>query len=491
MPANKNNLLIIFLFIIAVTLPVFFSARGGTISTLENRYLASFPDIFSSGLRLNPGVKAGLENWLNDNVGGRELALSINRLISYKVFHVFPERDVVEGKDGWLYLIPDYDILNYTNASIPTAQHVEWLMNRFSSLTSIFQKRGIKFTIMTWPTKYSLYPENFPNTLVKVNSETAIEEYDRELTGNPNFDYRTPLKILTAGKQSQAVYSKAADRSHWNQFGAFLGYTALMQQARDHLPGLKILTEENFTITPVMKITSLPWGFTTREEDTQYDIKGGFHAVSDLSFFDTFSFSSNDPWRSYNYYKNTDSSLPKAIIVGDSYIWLFLLPDISESFSELVFIHFMDMNALDSIIEIIKPDIVIMAGLGPGVADIFATYTPSSPEFMYADILSINAPSQVKFGNKLNIDITVQNTGTQIWSETNRVRLCIFVNGQDYGYRIQIPAGLEVNPGEVYTFKLINSDVPDISYINMEFQMVQESVSFFGLKKGTLIAIKK
>ena len=195
-------------------------------------------------------------------------------------------------------------------------------------------------------------------------------------------------------------------------------------------------------------------GFLCRGGDLQYVLKVGYHAHSDLNFFTTFNFVTQDPYKSYNYFENPDNSLPKAVIVGDSMIWEFMLPNLSESFSKLIFIHFFDMSNLDPIINIIKPDIVIMAARGPGVAETFATYQYIVKESPYAKIIADSTPSQVESGKLYEIEIAVENTGNETWNEEGKIRLCILVDGQDSGYRITIPSGTEVKPGEtiqIYT----------------------------------------
>lgn len=489
---KKNNLLIILLFLSAITLPFLFSDKaGGGISKAENRYLARFPALFTSGMRPASGVRSGLENWIKDNAGGRDLAITINNLVTYRLFHFYPIPTVVEGKDGWLYLLPDYDIPGYVGTDVPNQAHLNWLRDNYSRMTSDFNKRGIQFTVMVWPFKYDLYPEFFPSTLKKVSHETALQLLDRELSNDPHFDFRTPLKALEAAKQDHQVYYKAYDNSHWNQYGAFLGYTELMSQARAHLPGLKVLTESDFNITTVNRVTTTYWGFHAEEEDLQYELKGGYHARSDKSFFDGFPFNSKDPWRSYNYFINPDSSLPRAIIVGDSMIWEFMLPNMAESFSQLVFIHYNDMGSLDTIASIIKPDIIIMAGRGLGVADQLATYTSTPVDYYYAVITADTTPSEVKQGSQYVFDITMKNTGTETWSEADQIRLAILVDGEDHGYRIPLPEGVEVKPGETHTFKLEGFRPPEKDSVSIAYQMVQEGVQYFGQKKDVDITISK
>jgi alginate O-acetyltransferase complex protein AlgJ len=490
MASHKNHLLIITVFLASIILPLVFSNKvGGKISMSENRYLATFPTILTSNMKLAPDIKKGLENWINDNAGGRNAALSIVNKVSYKIFHLFPEDNVVEGIDDWLYVIHNYELSNFVNTNIPTQKHFQWLKDNFSRITGDLRKKGIEYTVIIWPYKFNIYPEYFPDTLIKVNNLSEIEVLDRNLSNSTKFDFKTAYDVLNAAKEKQLVYYKAYDLGHWNNYGALLGYTELMRQAQQHIPGLKILTEKDFTIKPVILDTNLPWGFHTQEQDLQYTLKNGNHARSDITFFNTFNFVSKDPWKSYNYYENTDSSLPKAVIVGDSFVWMFMLPDLAESFSQLVFIHFLDLDNLNSIINIVKPDIVIMAGLGPAAADLFASYHCGSTLKLDARIVSTNTPSVIIPGTFYDLDITVKNVGTETWNENKSIRLAIFHDGIDY-YRAKLPDGVNVKPGEVYTFKFEDYQAPPGKSTVLQYQMVEETVEYFGEKKPVEIAIK-
>jgi hypothetical protein len=179
------------------------------------------------------------------------------------------------------------------------------------------------------------------------------------------------------------------------------------------------------------------------------------------------------------------------VIVGDSFIWEFLLPNLAESFSQLVFIHYDDMDNLNKIIAEINPDIVIQAGLGSGVAYTFASYTYGPPANFYAQIVSTNTPTEIERDKLYEVNIVVKNTGTESWGENKAIRLCIFVNGKDYGYRVYLPNNVEIKPGEEYTFTIKNFQASNNNSIYVEYQMVQEGFQFFGEKKRVDIAIKK
>lgn len=111
-----------------------------------------------------------------------------------------------------------------------------------------------------------------------------------------------------------------------------------------------------------------------------------------------------------------------------------------------------------------------------------------SDNVLEAKIVSHSAPSIVNHDDSYSIDITVRNTGEVSWSENEQIRLCIWQDGMDYGYRIQIPEGESIDPGCEYTFTLIGFVLPEASSTTLEFQMVKEGVTYFGERKPTVIS---
>lgn len=488
---NIRNIVIVTLFCISIIFPlVFADKQGGKVSLQENRYLAKFPSIRLANGSFDYSSIKKLGNWITDNAGGRDISFQIRDLLEYSSFHNFPLTDIVEGKQKWLYLVPSYGIADCTNSNKPTQSQIEYLQENFTRITSELISQDVQYTVMIWPNKCTIYPEYFPNTLTQVNDEPAIMTLDNELSGKPKFDFATAYDTLISHKAERQDYYKAFDYSHWNQYGAFLGYTALMEQAKRHLPNLKILTEADFNILPTIKKTNFTWGFQTEEEDLIYTLKSGPHASSDLSFFNTFGFSSKDPWKSYNYYKNTDTTLPKAIVIGDSYVWEFLLPNLAESFSELVFLHYSDMDYLDSLLNLIEPNIVMMAGLGPVSSYEFAKYSYGDSQQLNATIINNDTPTEAAKGVPYQIKIEVRNIGTQVWADADRICLSILINGKDEGYRSCLPPNSEIRPRENIIFTLSGVQFYDPSGYFFEYQLVQGEGHYFGEKQRVNITVK-
>lgn len=108
-----------------------------------------------------------------------------------------------------------------------------------------------------------------------------------------------------------------------------------------------------------------------------------------------------------------------------------------------------------------------------------------------AEIVSVTTPSVVKEGELYEIEITVRNIGQEAWKEEDQVRLCIFQDGVDYGFRIKLPENIEVLPGDEYTFIQKDFYILDKNSTFLEYQMVQEGITYFGEKYGVTITIEK
>ena len=229
------------------------------------------------------------------------------------------------------------------------------------------------------------------------------------------------------------------------------------------------------------------WGFDSKEIDLNYEPGFTRTASEDAGFFDRINYTSKDIWKSYRYFSNTDTTLPKAILVGDSYVWQFLLQNMAESFSELVFIHYLDIDQVNSLATIIKPDVIILAGQGYPAIWALSQFPIRN---LSAEIVSHNTPTMINRGESYDVNILVKNTGDQAWSEENQIRLCIFQDGKDYGYRVNLPEGVTIAPGQEYTFVLYNFRAPAGNATYLEYQMLQEGIQYFGEKERVDIVVK-
>jgi hypothetical protein len=159
----------------------------------------------------------------------------------------------------------------------------------------------------------------------------------------------------------------------------------------------------------------------------------------------------------------------------------------AESFSELVFIHYLDLDQLNNLAAVIEPDVVMLTG--QGFPAIWAL-SQVSLQNLYAEIVSHDTPTTIERGESYNVNILVRNTGDRAWSEDDQIRLCIFQDGKDHGYRVHLPEGFSLEPGQEYTFVLYNLQAPAGDATYLEYQMLEEGIQYFGEKERVDIVVQ-
>ena len=117
--------------------------------------------------------------------------------------------------------------------------------------------------------------------------------------------------------------------------------------------------------------------------------------------------------------------------------------------------------------------------------------TEYSDERLGAKIVSNTAPEMVKLSEKYTIKITVKNCGSETWSHDDKIRLCIWQDDFDYGFRVDIPEDVEIATGEQWTFELNDFIMENTTQTKLDFQMVEEGITYFGEREAVVIrAIK-
>jgi alginate O-acetyltransferase complex protein AlgJ len=113
-----NDWLVIVLFFLMLLAPFVTQVIGfSTDSTTENRTLAPFPKINSvREIKFLPKLS---ENYVNDRFGLRKQLVHFNSLVRYRL-GLSSTRDVVIGKDGWLFYTADKLMEQHTGADLFT-----------------------------------------------------------------------------------------------------------------------------------------------------------------------------------------------------------------------------------------------------------------------------------------------------------------------------------------------------------------------------------
>ena len=322
----------------------------------ENRVLASFPRFHTADRKLNVHFFSDFQNWFNDNLGFRDQLVQANSVIQYDLFRNLTKSDTLLGKDNWLYYFTPEILADYQNDNLPTQSQLKTWGNAVQKVDSYLKSRNIPFIYTLDMDKKTIYPENYPSSILKVHSVSRSDMFTDYMTKDTNVDFFTPKNELLAAKSGMQVYYQNVDNAHWNSNGAYIGYQLLMQHIQKYLPSIRIIPKSDFTIVNRRVETKVYNAVSFFETEPDYNLKVKPTASETQHQLDPL----NLIYSNLNYtYENQDKSLPKILIFGDSYFYTFQLPVIAESFSQVVFIHTENIGNYQNYIQLFHPDVVV------------------------------------------------------------------------------------------------------------------------------------
>ena len=368
----KNRVIDVFIiicFILMLALPLYFAdKKGGALQSDENRFLAKAPKSWTP----YEGYTEDIEDWIDDNVGGRQIAKTFYNYLIYGFMNEF-RSDAAVVMNDWYYSL-DEESLTLKNAQhkdVMTNEEMMTFISRMEDINNFFKDQGIAFCAVTFPYKVDIYPDNLNGYITQVRPNSEINLLKTISMNYPQINLSVVNNELRDAKDAgKLVCYRSYDGGHWNQQGCFIGYQTLMAQIQKVMPHdeIKILTEDDFNIA-ILERTNTVLGQNFSEEDVEYTLKNPV-SVRNPEWFSKIGYVANDPWHSNRYYESGDTSKPDILIVGDSYIWMQMFPWIAESFNKAAFIHQFDEDNIQRIVDRIHPDIVVFAGLTTTIEDL-------------------------------------------------------------------------------------------------------------------------
>ncbi|MDO4805001.1 MAG: hypothetical protein Q4A32_09315 [Lachnospiraceae bacterium] len=368
----KNRAIDVFVitcFIMMLALPLYFAdKKGGAFQQDENRYLAKAP----KSIQPYKGFTKDVEEWINDNVGGRQIAKAFYNYLNYGLLNEFRSDSAVVMND-WYYSLDEEDLTlrNAQHKDVMTDEEMKVFISRMEDINNYFKDQGIAFCAVTFPYKVDVYPENLDGYITQVRPNSEINLLQTISMNYPRLNLSVVNNELRDAKDAgRLVCYRSYDGGHWNQQGVFIGYQTLMRQIQNVMPHeeISILTEEDFLIR-ILERTNTVLGQNFSEEDVDYTLKDPVSSANP-EWFKSIGYLANDPWRSNRYSESGDPSKPDILIVGDSYIWMAMFPWIAESFNKAAFIHQFDEDNIQRMIDRLHPDIVVFAGLTTTIEDL-------------------------------------------------------------------------------------------------------------------------
>ncbi|MEN6627462.1 MAG: hypothetical protein ABFD69_14655 [Candidatus Sumerlaeia bacterium] len=320
---------------------------------VENRNPAARP-AWPAGWKGVPAYIKGLEAYYNDHLGFRKWLIRAYDRIHVRVFAVSPIDMVDLGKQGWIFLGKDWVREYYRGTRNLDAAGLEKWRRVHEERRDWLESMGIPYYYLVAPNKSTIYPEYMPDHLNRVTTDTAMDRVVAYLGAHSDFRIIDIRRDLIEAKPRSLLYS--AKDSHWNDYGAYIGYKRLMDALAERFPGLRPQPLSEFkvltTAHPRWSVQTQGTGeliCDTDGENLKYiELEPLRPRRARFGYIDrrTFKTEIDDP------------SLPTAVVIHDSFyspLYFF----VSEHFRRVVYYK---RDYLDFPAEVIareKPDVVI------------------------------------------------------------------------------------------------------------------------------------
>lgn len=355
------NLIFIAIFLLCISLP-FLSAHRmaeGRISTMENRTLAGYPSLKSDDGHWNTEYPAQYEAWINDNLRGRTILVEINSALQYQLFHRIVKSDTIEGQDHWLFVNVPKQIVEYQHLNLLPEESLNLYAANMQGISDYLKERGISFYYFQCYDKETIYPEKYVTGINQIGTVSRTDQILSSLQSKTDVK-QISVKETLLDHADEKIYFHSVDPMHWNMKGAYLGYQVLIQELQKDYDQIPLLTESDFLITEKEESVQLyGFQFPYPESYPVYTLKEP-HAVEITS-------QTADRWdflhfkeHTHEYVNESCKNNLRILVLGDSFIRMYIKDKIAESFYETLSIDWLNIPILDEVAEEYQPDIVII-----------------------------------------------------------------------------------------------------------------------------------
>lgn len=183
----------------------------------------------------------GWERFLADNFGFRRYLIRWNSLLKLSCLGVSPVTSVILGKDSWLFYhseaLADGNTVNDLRGTIPLPLgELVRLQKELEANQEFFSKHHIAYLVVVVPNKSTVYREFLPDNIRKFRDTTRVDQLMEHMRTHSRVEILDLREALFQAKKNYPLYWKTD--SHWNSYGAYIGYVEIIRRLSSALPAL-------------------------------------------------------------------------------------------------------------------------------------------------------------------------------------------------------------------------------------------------------------
>lgn len=356
--ASTYSALLSAVFVAAIMVPLAGLLVGGDDPGKEKRRLAPLPAPPASLEELR-NLPEQLDAFISDHFGLRRGLIRLQSHIMGRLFGKSTTQTVVIGREGWLFFGADQSVALYRNDRPLAGEDLARWRDTLKRRQAWTAERGIPYLFVVAPDKHSIYPDLMPPELTKLRPQSQLDQLAEAMRPAPEVAFLDLRASLLKARAVAPVYLRTD--THWNAFGGYAGYRAIMEALARQVPGLPLvtLTREDFARVDIAG-GDLAESLQSSAGDEDLRPKPG--ATSLCAFTVTReeapSWLGDGTWL----YRSRCPTAPRKLMVIRDSFGEALLPYISQSFGEVVYVFdpsLPDFARFQALVDRERPDLVI------------------------------------------------------------------------------------------------------------------------------------
>ncbi len=329
-----DSILILFFFVFIFSQLLYFIVNGHrSVLKTENRITTAFPKYDTLSTQK---YAVQLDDFFNDQLQVRGKFTALNNNFRYSLFNKLSTSKLVHfGKNGWLFDGSEKTKTIYENKKPYTLKELEQIALKLQQRKNWLDSLNIKYYLIFPPMPHHVYPENIGDELIVRNKETQLHQvlsYLKKHTDITVIDIETPILLAKNNSNKDVYYSVD---THWNYYGAFVAYVAIIKKLQVDFPNIKNpLTENEVNWNTLYneegdlaKLVSLNHQLTRKD---YYPAHPNINNAKKIINTSSVGYAMSGPILTYD---STDSLAPKMLMFRDSYANN-LIPFLSTHFSQ-------------------------------------------------------------------------------------------------------------------------------------------------------------
>ncbi|HOC92710.1 MAG TPA: DHHW family protein [bacterium] len=296
------------------------------------------------------GIDSFRSNFKN-SFGLRKPLIKLNAIIYVKCLGVSSNKNVLLGRDGWLFYVDEAVIERYRRTYLFSEEYLDAIYKNIERKRDFFKGRETTYIFLAIPDKITIYPEYFPANQNKVYEQSNFDQIVEHMRKNSNYPLIDLRPALLERKKTGAVFYKTD--THWTPLGAYTGYVELVKEIGLSFPGMEPMPLSDFNIIEIEKTD----GDLARMLGLENSLLETTNDLVALNQVEVARQSSTMNGLTIRITRCPDAKIPRAVIFHDSFM-LAMMPFLEKHFKTAVFVHTAEIDL--GIIDRVKPNIVIM-----------------------------------------------------------------------------------------------------------------------------------